>query len=74
MAHEYRMTRRVEFADTDTAGVAHFSAFFRYVEETEHAFYRSLGCSAYVWAPDQVEGMPRVSARCDYRHPLHCAE
>ena len=74
MAYEFRLLRRVEFADTDTAGVVHFSAFFRYMEEAEHAFYRSLGGSAYVWTPDRVEGMPRVSAHCEYRQPLHYAE
>ena len=74
MPYDYRATRRVEFADTDTAGVVHFSAFFRYMEEAEHAFYRSLGGSAFVWTPEEVVGMPRVSAHCEYRLPLHYAD
>ena len=34
--------RRIEFADTDAAGVAHFSRLLVMVEEAEHAFFRSL--------------------------------
>lgn len=74
MAHEFTYRRRVEFAETDTAGVAHFSAFFRWMEEAEHAFYRSLGGSAYQWDPEGVEGMPRVAASCEYLRPVRYAE
>ena len=35
--------RRVEFADTDAAGVAHFSRLLAMVEEAEHGFFRELG-------------------------------
>ncbi len=70
MAHEFTYVRRVEFADTDAAGVAHFSAFFRFMEEAEHAFYRSLGSYAYRQGEDRVEGMPRVSVSCEYRRPV----
>lgn len=74
MPYEFRSTRRVEFADTDTAGVVHFAAFFRYMEEAEHEFYRSLGESAYRWGAVGVAGMPRVSARCDFLRPLRYPE
>lgn len=74
MPHEFTTTRKVEFADTDTAGVVHFAAFFRYMEEAEHEFYRSLGESAYRWGPDGVIGMPRVSAQCDFLRPLRYPE
>ena len=43
MAHSYTTTRRVTFAETDLAGILHFSNSFRYMEEAEHAFFRSLG-------------------------------
>lgn len=61
--------RRVEFADTDTAGVAHFAVFYRYMEEAEHALYRALGERAYAWGADRVEGMPRVAASCEFLAP-----
>ncbi|GAA4471059.1 thioesterase family protein [Novipirellula rosea] len=37
--------RRVEFRDTDAAGIVHFSAFFPMMEAAEHAMLRSLGIS-----------------------------
>ena len=70
MPHDFRYRRRVEFADTDTADVAHFTAFFRFMEEAEHAFYRSLGGVAYAWEEDRAVGMPRVAASCEYLRPL----
>ena len=39
----YIHRRRVEFADTDAAGVAHFSRLFAMVEEAEHGFFRERG-------------------------------
>ena len=43
MSIVYRMNRRVQIADTDFAGVLHFSNYFRFMEEIECAFWRSLG-------------------------------
>ena len=40
MPEPYRTTRRVEFRDTDAAGIVHFSAFFFYMESVEHEFLR----------------------------------
>ena len=38
MPEAFRCTRQVEFNDTDMAGIAHFTAFFRWMEEAETAF------------------------------------
>jgi YbgC/YbaW family acyl-CoA thioester hydrolase len=66
MAHEFKMIRRVEFADTDMAGIAHFSALMRYMEETEHAFYRSLGFSVHEHRGEEIRGFPRLEASCKF--------
>lgn len=70
MGSEFRMVHRIEFAQTDMAGIMHFSNFFRLMEETEHAFFRSLGLSIMHREGDRVIGWPRVHASCDYRRPL----
>ncbi len=70
MAHEFKLQRRVEFADTDMAGIMHFANFFRYMEETEHAFFRSLGISILTKSGDKFVTWPRVHAECDYLRPL----
>ncbi len=60
--------RRVQFAETDLAGIVHFSWYFRYMEEAEHAWWRSLGLKI---APEGNNvGWPRVSASCDFKAPL----
>jgi 4-hydroxybenzoyl-CoA thioesterase/acyl-CoA thioester hydrolase len=63
----FRTTRRVEFRDTDMAGIMHFSAFFTVLESVEHEFLRSLGLSVVMNHEDGQLGWPRVSASCDFR-------
>ena len=70
MPYEFKLTRRVEFAETDMAGIVHFANFFRMMEVTEHAFFRSLGFSIHGHDPVNATGWPRVSASCDFRAPL----
>jgi acyl-CoA thioester hydrolase len=74
MSYRFSLKERVQFADTDMAGIVHFSNFFRYLERAEHAFFRSLGLSIWDNAPTIPEGdhvgWPRVHASCDYRAPL----
>lgn len=74
MAFEIKFTRRVEFAETDMAGIVHFSNFFRYMENAEHAFYRSLGASVIMNDLNPPLGFPRVHAECDYKRPVRFEE
>ena len=64
-----RTTRRVEFGDTDMAGIVHFSNFFRYMEAAECEFLRSRSLSVKLDWEGQTIGFPRVSATCDYIKP-----
>ncbi len=70
MPYEYTVTRRVEFNETDMAGIVHFSNFFKYMETVEHAFWRSLGYSVILPNYNPPLGLPRVHASCDYKRPL----
>src|SRR5687768_1203518 len=65
---ELRLPRRVQFYETDMAGVVHFSWFFRYMEEAEHALWRAAGLS--VASVGAEIGWPRVSTSFEYRRPL----
>lgn len=62
--------RRVEFRDTDAAGIMHFTAFFTKMEEVEHDFLRSLGSSVVLYDERGKVSWPRVSAHCDYQRPV----
>jgi len=70
MPAEFTYTRRVQFAETDMAGIAHFANFFRWMEEAEHAMFRAAGLSVQM----QLDGMeiswPRVSVGCEFVRPV----
>ena len=70
MPYEFKMTRIVEFAETDMAGIMHFSNYYRYMEATEHAFFRSLGVSVHANTGGAMQGWASVHAECDYMRPL----
>ncbi len=65
----FRVSRIVEFGETDMAGIVHFSNFFRYMESAECALLRSLGLGVKIEWEGQTLGFPRVAATCDYKSP-----
>ena len=70
MASSYRMTRVIEFCETDMAGIVHFSNFYRWIEQAEHAFFRSLGLTIANHQDDGTSiGFPRVSCSCRFLSP-----
>jgi acyl-CoA thioester hydrolase len=71
MACEYRLTRRVQFYETDMAGIVHFSWFFRYLEEAEHAMWREAGLSI---SDGSGIGWPRIEASFEFYRPLRFEE
>jgi YbgC/YbaW family acyl-CoA thioester hydrolase len=64
----FRYQRRIHFAETDLAGIAHFANVFRYMEEAEHALWRAAGMS--IDGAEADVKWPRVAAAFDYRRPL----
>jgi len=66
MAVLFTWSRAVEFSETDAAGMAHFSNFYRWMEATEHAFVESRGVNFF----DEQFLWPRVNASCDFKHPV----
>lgn len=67
MATAFVTSRRVEFSDTDAAGIMHFAAFFRLMEQAEHELLRSLGLSVVMHDAEGKLSWPRVKATCDYQ-------
>lgn len=74
MPYEYRTKRKVEFADTDLAGIVHFARFFVFMETAEHEFLRSLGTSVAIELEGNKIGWPRLSASCEYINPAKFEE
>jgi acyl-CoA thioester hydrolase len=68
VANEHSIRRRVQFYETDAAGIVHFSWFFRYMEDAEHALWRENGLSIH---PEiSPIGWPRVGASCEFHRAL----
>ncbi|QVQ50046.1 acyl-CoA thioesterase [Spiractinospora alimapuensis] len=56
--------RRLEWIDTDAAGIWHYSTVFRFVEHAEHELMRELGT---MWVYGHV---PRVRIEADFVSPV----
>lgn len=63
--------RRVEFADTDQAGLCHFSNLVRFAESAEHAALRAIAERAGLGGSHPTGlGWPRVHLEADFKSPL----
>jgi len=66
---EHIYHRRVQFSETDAAGIVHFTNFFKYVEEAEHSMWRAAGLTIATERHREI-GWPRIAASFQYRRPL----
>lgn len=69
---EHTIRRRVQFYETDAAGIVHFSWYVRYMEEAEHALWREAGMS--IAPPGAAIGWPRVAIGFEFHRPLRFEE
>ena len=70
----YTTTRQVEFSETDMAGIMHFANFYRWMENVEHEFFRSIGLSIHTKLDGQHIGWPRLESTCKFKRPLKFEE
>jgi YbgC/YbaW family acyl-CoA thioester hydrolase len=70
MAYEFTTTKKIEFSETDMAGLVHFSNYFRYMEVAERDFFESLELNLIQSAPNDLVGYPRTRAECKFSAPL----
>ncbi len=78
MPSAFTVERRVEFCETDAAGIAHFSSLIVFMEQAEHALLRSLGLSVALShtslfknasSQEPTYSWPRVRVECDFQTP-----
>lgn len=70
MPYEHTSTRRIEFSETDMAGLVHFSNFFKYMETAERDFFEAAGVDLIRTQPGEMVGWPRARAECKFSAPL----
>ena len=69
----FSVVHKVQFSETDLAGIVHFSNYFRWMEEVEHAFFRALGLSILMDHGAHTGGAkgrltwPRIAVQCEYK-------
>jgi acyl-CoA thioester hydrolase len=64
---EFTLRRRVNFYESDQAGIVHFSNYYRYMEEAEYGLWRSAGVSL---EPAGAYAFPRVAASFEFHAAL----
>jgi len=64
---EHVIRHRVQFYETDAAGIVHFRWYLCYMEEAEHALWVAAGLDI---APTSEVTFPRVAVNCEFRRPL----
>ncbi len=70
----FTVEHRAQFADTDAAGIVHFTTILFWVEATEEALFRELGLPFLKADGAKLSGFPRVRVECDYLSPVHRGE
>lgn len=63
--------RRVEFAQTDAAGILHFSTYYLFMESAEAELFRLLGFDLLWQEEGQWHGFPRLDSQCAFHRPLY---
>src|ERR1700755_2053375 len=57
--------RRIEWMDTDAAGIYHWTTVFRLAESAEAALHTALGMAGFTFG-----ATPRVAVTASFRRPL----
>jgi len=68
--YKFHTQRKIEFSDTDMAGIVHFSRYFVFMETAEHEFLNSLGTSVVSVVDGAKISWPRLSASFDFYAPM----
>src|SRR3954465_11182399 len=59
--------RRIEWMDTDAAGIYHWTTVFRLAEAAEAALHTALGIADFTFG-----ATPRVAVQATFARPLRC--
>jgi acyl-CoA thioester hydrolase len=62
---------RVNFGDTDTAGIVYYPNYFKWFDIAGHQFFRSIGLPPLKLMKEQQIILPLLQADCTFEHPLY---
>ncbi|WP_309379929.1 acyl-CoA thioesterase [Cerasicoccus frondis] len=71
MSASITFQKKVEFSETDMAGIAHFTNFFCWMEAAEAELFESLGAPMIESENGVTAGWPRVRVSAEFHAPVH---
>jgi len=70
MSYSITINHRVEFYETDMAGIVHFSNYFRWMESAETELFHRLEIPIAKREGSIITGWPKVETSCNFIAPL----
>lgn len=67
---EHRYVFNVEWGDTDAAGIVFSPNFYKWMDQADHAFFKSLGFSVLELVRNEKIGIPLLESKCTFKRPL----
>lgn len=62
---------RVNFGDTDAAGIVYYPNYFKWFDIAGHQFFRSIGLAPSKLTAEQNIILPLLDVRCTFENPLY---
>ncbi len=70
MKFPFKIIQKVQFSETDMAGIVHFSNYLKYMEAAESELFSKLKIPLIENNSDFIIGWPRVNVSCDFQSYL----
>ncbi|WP_458413138.1 acyl-CoA thioesterase [Schinkia sp. CFF1] len=70
--HTYQF--RVEWGDTDAAGIVFSPNFYKWMDQAVHYYFESIGFPIVKLVCDEKIGIPVIESKCNFQKPLYYAD
>ncbi|MEH7226058.1 thioesterase family protein [Bacillus sp. JJ1566] len=67
--HKYHF--RVEWGDTDAAGIVFSPNFYKWMDQAAHYYFESIGFPLSKLVRDERIGIPLLESKCTFQKPLY---
>ncbi|ARK29904.1 acyl-CoA thioesterase [Halalkalibacter krulwichiae] len=61
---------KVNFGDTDAAGIVFYPNYYRWMDQATHHFFTTLGFPTSTLIRDEKVGTPIIESKCNFKFPL----
>lgn len=65
---------RVEWGDTDAAGIVFSPNFYKWMDQAVHYYFESIGFPIVKLVRDEKIGIPVIESKCNFQKPLYYAD